>query len=60
MLPGCALEVVLPETYFAASREADRDSRPYSVRASVAFLGTTLETPASSLRAVVAPSTTSS
>ncbi|MBX3686875.1 MAG: DUF2863 family protein [Rhodocyclaceae bacterium] len=55
MLPGCALEVVLPETYFAASREADRDSRPYSVRASVAFLGTTLETPASSLRAVVAP-----
>ncbi|MBX3679321.1 DUF2863 family protein [Cognatazoarcus halotolerans] len=55
MLPGCALEVVLPETYFAASREADRESRPYSVRASVSFLGTTLETPASSLRAVVAP-----
>lgn len=55
MLPGCALEVVLPETYFAASREADRESRPYSVRASVSFLGTTLETPASALRAVVAP-----
>ncbi len=55
LLPGCALEVVLPETYFAASREADRESRPYSVRASVAFLGTTLESPASALRAVIAP-----
>ena len=55
LLPGCAVEVVLPETYFAASRQADRESRPYSVRASVAFLGTTLESPASGLRAVVAP-----
>lgn len=55
LLPGCALEVVLPETYFAASRQADRESRPYSVSASVAFLGTTLETPASGLRAVIAP-----
>ncbi len=55
LLPGCALEVVLPETYFAASRQADRESRPYSVSASVAFLGTALETPASGLRAVIAP-----
>lgn len=55
LLPGCAIDVVLPETYFAASREADRESRPYSVRASVAFLGATLETPAAGLRAVVAP-----
>lgn len=55
LLPGCALEVVLPETYFAASRNADRDSRPYSIRASVAFLGTALGTPAAGLRAVIAP-----
>lgn len=55
LLPGCATEVVLPETYFASSRQADRDSRPYSIRASVAFLGAELETPASSLRAVIAP-----
>lgn len=55
LLPGCALEVVLPETYFAASREADREGRPYSVRASVAFLGTALEAPAPTLRAIIAP-----
>ncbi|WP_227814545.1 DUF2863 family protein [Nitrogeniibacter aestuarii] len=55
LLPGCATEVVLPDAYFAASRRADRASRAYSVRASVAFLGTTLAVPASQLRAVVAP-----
>lgn len=55
MLPGCAMEVVLPEAYFAASRQADRQSRPYAIRASVAFLGTELQTPATNLRAVIAP-----
>lgn len=55
LLPGCAIELVLPEAYFAASRAADKDSRPYSVRASVAYLGTVLETPAANLRAVLAP-----
>ncbi|MCB1960366.1 MAG: DUF2863 family protein [Rhodocyclaceae bacterium] len=55
MLPGCAVEVVLPDAYFAASRAVDRASRDYAVRASVAFLGTTLEVPASGLRAIVAP-----
>lgn len=55
LLPGCALEIVLPEAYFAACREADRLSRPYAVRASVAFLGATLDVPATRLRAVIAP-----
>lgn len=55
LLPGCALDVVLPEAYFAASRAADKESRPYAVRASVAYLGTTLDAPAANLRAVVAP-----
>ena len=55
LLPGCTTEVVLPETYFAASRQADRQSRPYAIRASVAFLGAELETPAANLRAVIAP-----
>lgn len=55
LFPGCATELVLPEPYFAASRAADRDSRPYSVRASVAYLGTMLETPATNLQAVIAP-----
>ena len=55
LLPGCAVEVVLPDAYFAASRRADAQSRAYAVRASVAFLGTTLDVPASGLRAVIAP-----
>ncbi|MCK6409921.1 MAG: DUF2863 family protein [Thauera sp.] len=55
LLPGCAVDLVLPDAYFAASRAADKDSRPYSVRASVAYLATTLETPAANLRAVIAP-----
>ncbi|MFA9438257.1 DUF2863 family protein [Uliginosibacterium sp. sgz301328] len=55
LLAGCATELVLPDAYFAASREADRASRPYSIRASVAFLATTLDVPPSGLRAVVAP-----
>ena len=55
LLTGCAFEVVLPNAYFAASREADKASRPYSIQASVAFLSTTLDTPAAGVRAVVAP-----
>ena len=55
LLTGCAFEVVLPDAYFAASREADKMSRPYSIQASVAFLSTTMDAPAANLRAVVAP-----
>ncbi|MDR0715998.1 MAG: DUF2863 family protein [Azoarcus sp.] len=55
LLPGCALEFVLPESYFAACRAADRASRAYSVHASVAFLITSLDAPVVKLRAIVAP-----
>jgi hypothetical protein len=55
MLPACALELLLPQPYHAAAREADRASRPYSLRAAVAFLQTTLNVAAAELRAVVAP-----
>lgn len=55
LLPGCVLEVVLPNAYHAVCRDADRASRPYSLRASVAFLETTLNVRADQLRAVVAP-----
>lgn len=55
LLAGCAMELVLPDAYFAACRQADRASRPYSVRASVAFLSTTLDVAPGELRAVVAP-----
>ncbi|HEX8989371.1 MAG TPA: DUF2863 family protein [Rhodocyclaceae bacterium] len=55
LLPACAIELLLPQPYHAAAREADRASRPYSLRAAVAFLQTTLNVAATDLRAIVAP-----
>lgn len=55
VLAGCATELVLPGAYFTASRHADKASRSYSIRASVAFLSTTLDVPPNGLRAIVAP-----
>lgn len=55
LLPACALEPLLPQSFHAAIREADRASRPYSLRSAIAFLQTTLNVPAANLRAVVAP-----
>lgn len=55
LLPACATELLLPQPYHAAAREADRASRPYSLRAAVAFLQTTLNLAATDLRAVIAP-----
>lgn len=55
LLPACAVELLLPQPYHAAAREADRGSRPYSLRAAVAFLQTTLNAAATDLRAVLAP-----
>ncbi|WIM06422.1 MAG: DUF2863 family protein [Candidatus Nitricoxidivorans perseverans] len=55
LLPACATELLLPQPYHAAARDADRASRPYSLRAAVAFLQTTLNVAAAQLRAVMAP-----
>lgn len=55
LLTGCTSELLLPQSYHAACRNADRASRPYSLRASVAYLGATLNLAASELRAVIAP-----
>lgn len=55
LLPACAFEPLLPQSFHAAVREADRASRPYSLRSAVAFLQTTLNVSAGNLRAVVAP-----
>jgi hypothetical protein len=55
LLPACAVELLLPQSYHAAAREADHMSRPYSLRAAVAFLQTTLNVAATDLRAVLAP-----
>lgn len=55
LLTGCASELTLPLSYFAACRESDRASRPFSVLASVEFLKTALEIGPHQLRAVIAP-----
>ena len=55
LLPACAVEFLPVLAYHAAIRDADRTSRPWSLRAAVAFLQTVLNQPAGELRAVVAP-----
>jgi len=54
-LPGCAFELVVPDAYYSAWRNADRLARPFSLRSAVAFLRAALNVEASALRAVVAP-----
>jgi hypothetical protein len=53
LLAGCAFQPLLADAYHAACRLADMASRPYSLRASVAFLQTTFGKPAEALRAVI-------
>ena len=55
LLPACAMEVLLPMPFFAACRESDRLSRPYAIRAAVAYLQAVLNLAPTQLRATVAP-----
>ena len=55
LLTGCAWEPLLPDAYHTAARNADRLSRPYSIKASVAFLQTTLGLMPADIRAFVGP-----
>ena len=54
LLPGCGIELLLPEAYYVACREADKLIRPISIRAAVHYLTNTLGVEASDLRAVIA------
>jgi hypothetical protein len=54
LLPGCGIELLLPEAYYVACREADKLIRPVSIRAAVHYLTNTLSVEPSDLRAVVA------
>lgn len=51
LLPGCGIELLLPEAYFVACREADRQIRPASIRAAVHYLTHTLGVAADELHA---------
>jgi hypothetical protein len=54
LLPGCGTELLLPEAYYVACREADKLVRPVSVRAAVHYLTYTLDVEPGDLRAVIA------
>ncbi|MES2113668.1 MAG: DUF2863 family protein [Pseudomonadota bacterium] len=54
LLPGCGIELLLPEAYYMACREADKLIRPVSIRAAVHYLTHTLGVEPSELRAVIA------
>jgi hypothetical protein len=54
LLPGCGIELLLPEAYYVACREADKLIRPVSIRAAIHYLTNTLGVEASDLRAVIA------
>lgn len=54
LLPGCGTELLLPEAYYVACREADKLIRPVSVRAAVHYLTYTLNVEPGDLRAVIA------
>jgi hypothetical protein len=51
LLPGCGIELLLPEAYYVACREADKQIRPASVHAAVNFLTHTLDAVAEELGA---------
>ncbi len=54
LMPGCVLDLLIPDGYHVASRESDRAIRPYAIRAAIAFLESALEVKPSELRAVIA------
>ena len=54
LLPSCGFELLLPDAFYVSVRDSDRRVRPYTIRASAAFLEGALEVDASQFRAVVA------
>lgn len=54
LLPGCGIEILLPDAWYVGNREADRGVRPLSIRAAVGWLATALDAMPADLRAVVA------
>ncbi|MEP7083677.1 MAG: DUF2863 family protein [Betaproteobacteria bacterium] len=54
LLPSNGFEVLLPDAFYVSVQESDRRIRPYTIKASVAYLEGALTVEASQLRAVVA------
>jgi hypothetical protein len=53
VMPGCGVDLLLPEAYYVACREADKRIRPASIRAAVYYLTHTLNVEAGALQAIV-------
>lgn len=53
LLPGCGVDLLLPDAFFLACREADKQIRPASVKAAVHYLTHTLGVQPDRLSAVV-------
>ncbi len=53
MVPGCGVELLLPEAYYVACREADKQIRPASIRAAVHYLVHALAVTPGELSAIV-------
>ncbi|MFZ6774728.1 DUF2863 family protein [Undibacterium sp. SXout7W] len=54
MLPGCSIELLMPEAYYTACREADIRIRPASIRSAVFYLTQSLGKEANQFSAVIA------
>jgi len=55
LLTGCTYEVLTPDAYFAAWRQADQETRPFALKAAVAYLQDLFNLPANRIRAIAAP-----
>jgi hypothetical protein len=53
LLPGCGVELLMPEAYYVACRDADRAIRPISVHAAVHYLTHVLSVDPSGLSAII-------
>jgi len=53
LLPGCGIDLLMPEGYYAACREADKQIRPASIRAAAHYLTHTLGVESDMLQATI-------
>jgi hypothetical protein len=53
LLPGCGIELMMPEAYYVACREADRAIRPVSVHSAIHYLTHLLGVDANGLSAII-------
>jgi len=53
LLPGCGVELLMPDAYYVACRNADTQIRPISIRAAVNYLTHTLSIEPAALSAII-------